>query len=204
MREAIGFGTDFYKITGIEFMGFKDKPPHELNELEKWVWANISIYGSYDFMDPRFDMTNLHRYAPTPSAPPIDKATARRLLDFAEEDQWGRRKRPLSEPALCDVAAHLQEKHAGNDDQPITATVGLDVLGPGGGQWSLVLTDGGLRHYETGLPPAENAIVRVSIDEFALWQELGAPASETLRPFLIDANGTGHELSREVAEALFA
>ena len=204
MREAIGFGTDFYNITGIEFMGFKDKPPHELNELEKWVWANISIYGSYDFMDPQFDMTNLHRYAPNPPAPPIDKATARRLLDFAEEDQWGRRKRPPSAPALCNVAAHLQEKHAIGADQPVTATVGLDVLGPGGGQWSLALTDGRLRHYELGLPSAEKSVLRISVDEFALCQELGAPASETLRSLLHDANGAGEELSREVAEALFA
>ena len=205
MREAIGFGTDFYKITGIEFLGFKDKPPHELNELERWVWANIAIYGSYDFMDPRFDMTNLRRFAPHLPAPALDKATARRLLDYAEEDQWGRRKTPALEPALFDVAALLEEKQTGDSGRSATATVGLDVLGPGGGQWHLAFTEGRLCHYEAGLPPAsEEAILRITVDKFAQWQPLGAAAAESLQSFLHGANGSAADLSHEVAQALFS
>ena len=204
MREAIGFGTDFYKITGIEFLGFKDKPPHELNELEQWVWANISIYGSYDFMDPSFDMTNLRKFAPHLTAPALDKAMARRLLDYAEEDQWGRRKAPPTEPALLDVAALLQEKQTADIDRPTTASVGLDVLGPGGGQWNLTFTDGRLHHYEAGLPSAsEKAILRIPVDKFAQWQQLGDAAAESIQSFLHDSNGSAQDLSREVAEALF-
>ena len=194
----------FYKITGIEFLGFKDKPPHELNELERWVWANISIYGSYDFMDPRFDMTNLRRFAPHLTAPALDKAMARRLLDYAEEDQWGRRKAPQTEPALLDVAALLQEKQTADIDRPTTASVGLDVLGPGGGQWNLAFMDGRLYHFEAGLPPAsEKAILCIPVDKFAQWQQLGDAAAESLQSFLHDSNGSAEDLSREVAEALF-
>jgi nucleoside-diphosphate-sugar epimerase len=204
MREAIGFGTEFYKITGVEFLGFKDKPPHELNELERWVWANISIYGSYDFMDPRFDMTNLRRFAPHLTAPVLDKTTARRLLDYAEEDKWGRRKPPAAEPAPFDVAALLQEKKIGSSGLSTTASVGLDVLGPGGGQWNLAFTDGRLDHYEAGLPSeSEKAILRIPVDTFAQWQRLGIAAAESLQSFLQNSNGSSQDLSREVAEALF-
>lgn len=166
MRDAIGYATDFYGITGIEFLGFKDKPPHELNDLEKWVWANIEIYGAYDFMDPEFDTTNLQQFAPEPYCPKLDQAMARRLMEYAEQDRWGKRK----PPKLIDPAGQLdqwlrqtcQNPEPGPLPTPAAdlTIVGFDVLGPGGGQRQVAMRDRQPVAWNFGLPPDPAAVVQ--------------------------------------------
>lgn len=170
MRDAIHFGTKFYKITGLEFLGFKDNPPHELNDLEDWIWANISIYGSYDFMDPEFDMSNLQKFAPNPPSPKLDWEMAKRLLDFAEEDKWGRRKPVAVEPSTLDVANQLQKRNS-NSTAEATMSLGLDVVGVGGGQWTLSYSPEQLSKVTHGLPVDRDApVLKVSVKQLEAWQ----------------------------------
>jgi hypothetical protein len=207
MREAIGFGTEFYKITGIEFHGFKDKPPHALNELERWIWANISIYGSYDFMDPEFDMTNTQEFAPTPTSPVLDRDRARLLLDYAESDQWGRRKPPPVKPAEFDVAQHLAQRITDSQADNDTEFVALDVLGNGGGQWTLGLRQGQLCSVSIGLPTDLTIpLLQLTVKQFCQWQTGTEDPTGSIQRFLVDApsNGKDRALSRQIAESLFA
>jgi nucleoside-diphosphate-sugar epimerase len=165
MREAIGYATDFYGITGIEFLGFKDKPPHELNDLEKWVWANIEIYGAYDFMDPEFDTTNLQQFAPEPYCPKLDQPMARRLMEYAEEDRWGKRKPPQLITPPWQLDQWLRDTCENPEPGPLPAAgdftiVGYDVLGPGGGQRQVAMRGDQPVAWDYGLPPHSDALIR--------------------------------------------
>jgi nucleoside-diphosphate-sugar epimerase len=151
MREAIHFACRYYRLTGIEFHGFGKKPDHTPNEMERWLWSNISLYGSYDFMDPRFDRTNLETFVSIP-CPKFDWELTLRLLQYAEADRWGKRKPPAIDAAEIEVAELLQnccEPHANGSR---TITVGLRVTGRGGGDWNLSLAGDRLVSYSRGLP----------------------------------------------------
>ncbi len=156
MREAIEYANQFYGLVGVDFRGFKDQPDTPLNDLEKWIWANVSIYGSYDFMDPQFDATNLQRFAPTPACPKLDRETVEQLIRFAEEDRWGKRKpAPLQPSPLCVESFFAQrcQPRSRNENSAAVTIVGLELLGPGGGPWCLELDpQGTLLSYGCGLP----------------------------------------------------
>jgi nucleoside-diphosphate-sugar epimerase len=166
MHDAITFGTKYFNITGIEFCGFGRKPDVELNDLEKWVWAAISIYGAYDFMDPVFDTTNLMKYAPEPKCPKLDWDIAKKLIDYAEEDRWGKRKpTPPTEPTLC-VLSLLKEE---SKKEPVAAIqgddlLGVNVLGPGGGQWQLSIDGDSIAGFAPGFPLSEYQATTATID----------------------------------------
>ena len=172
MRAAIGYATDFYGITGIEFLGFKDKPPHALNELEKWVWANISIYGAYDFMDPEFDATNLREFVPEPYCPPLDAPMARRLLEYAEEDRWGKRKSPELVAVDLDIDRWLRDQVGAANPGAFTSadvtSIGLELTGPQGEQRRLAMRVGQLVGWDYGLPKSSDAmIIHMAVEQFA-------------------------------------
>lgn len=176
MRDAIGYGTDYFNITGIEFRGYGTQPDQPLNELERWVWSNISIYGSYDFMDPQFDTTNLMKYAPEPRCPKIDEPTAKKLIDYAEEDRWGRRKPTLPEPAPLCVLTTLTEncKQAPASVVESQELLGVNILGPGGGPWQLAIDGDEIVDFAPGLPLVHSAAPTVAIDIEELAAGIGA------------------------------
>lgn len=165
MREIISVAAEYYKLTGIEFLGYKTKPDFVLSELERRLWANVSIYGAYDFMDPTFDTTNLQRFAPTPVSPRIDHDLAIRLIDYAQKDRWGKRPAPeMIEPEIRAEALlrglidwEVVDQDGGSETEAADAIVGLNVLGPGGGAFRLEFRDGILVRMEEGLPPHADA-----------------------------------------------
>jgi nucleoside-diphosphate-sugar epimerase len=153
MREAIQFASDFYGITGVEFCGFGTQPDTPLNELERWLWSNVSIYGSYDFMDPPFDTTNLQRFAPHPPCPRLDKTLAERLIRFAEADRWGKRKRARAEVPRTAMHELLTSTLLRRDPSDVPGeVVGLDLLGPGGAPWQVELVEDRITSVRPGLP----------------------------------------------------
>lgn len=193
MREAIDYANEFYGLAGVDFRGFKDQPDSPLNDMEKWLWANVSIYGSYDFMDPHFDATNLKRFAPTPVCPKLDRETVRRLIQFAEEDRWGKRKPDPIQPAALCVESYFAQRcplqSTGIRTAPVTS-VGLELLGPGGGPWCLELdSDGILLSYARGLPDATaSPIVALPIDLLKLLDDDRLEAADKLERLLNDFN----------------
>ncbi len=173
MRDAIEYASEFYSITGVEFRGYGTQPDEPLNELERWLWSNVSIYGSYDFMDPEFDSANLQAFAGDIPCPKIDSQNARRLMEYAEQDRWGKRRQPApSEAPLCvesHLAACVEMAPSDDSDRMDSQLVGLDVRGPGGGQWTLELMHGQLAGFSLGLPLAVlgAATLSISVDDLA-------------------------------------
>ncbi|MEM7312606.1 MAG: SDR family oxidoreductase [Planctomycetota bacterium] len=197
MKDAIDYASDYYKLTGIEFHGFGTNPPHTLNEMERWLWNSISIYGSYDFMDPQFDTTNLLKFAGDIHCPKLTKEMAFLLMDYAEEDKWGKRKRPAVIDAKIDVQSHLSSITAVATDQP-TSTIAIDVLGPGGSPWTVRMGRDGITAYERGLSPEAAATLSISSEELAELQGQGSAAASALESRL-----AGEEVDvTRLAEAL--
>ncbi|HEY6565340.1 MAG TPA: SDR family oxidoreductase [Pirellulaceae bacterium] len=171
MRSVIDYAARFYGITGIEFHGYGDNPSFKLNELERWIWSNVKIYGSYDFMDPSFDMSNLNRYAPEPPSPVIDYAMAERFMRYADQDRWGKRKPPPLERPPIEAASYLreiQEAAPSWDSSSTITTLGLEVVGPGGGPFQLHLRNDHLADFDLGLPATGEADSIVTIDSRGL------------------------------------
>ncbi len=163
MREAIEYANDFYDVVGIDFNGSKDQPETPLSELEKWLWANIAIYGSYDFMDPTFDCSNLKQFITGPACPKLDKESVQQLIQYAEDDRWGKRKpEPMLPVPLC-VETFFAERslpaEPSGENSSEHTWIGLDLLGPGGGPWLLELDQRGIVSFQRGLPSAKNAPV---------------------------------------------
>ncbi len=168
MREAINYASDHYGLTGIEFRGFGTKPDTPLNEMERWLWSNISIYGSYDFMDPQFDRTNLDHFAPIP-CPKLDRTLALRLMKYAEEDRWGKRKPPKLDAAELDVPALLASCCDPHSPAVEPHIIGLQVTGSGGGDWTLQLDKDRLVDVARGLPAPDGSapVFRVACVDLA-------------------------------------
>ena len=179
MRQAIEYATKFYNITGIKFEGFGMRAPEvPLNELERWLWANISIYGSYDFMDPDFDWANLKECCPEPACPPIDEELAMRLIQFAEDDLWGKRKQPELEAAPMDLHGLLQDRVQGGLNGKERRAVGLEVLGCGGGPWTLEISGNDLVGFQPGLSVSQEEVVTISSESLSSQVSGGAARLE--------------------------
>jgi thioester reductase-like protein len=198
-RDAIEFASRFYGLTGIEFGGYGHTPDRPLNDLEKWIWANISIYGDYDFTDPEFDCTNLKKFAPRPACPKIDYAIAERLLEYAENDRWGKRKpTPIDPPLLC-VESFLKGFVQNAVSEAEAITIGLEALGPGGGPWTLTISETSLTRFETGLPLVEldAPVVQIPMASLQAIQDTPTNAADILARTANTNNGADAEADRE-------
>ncbi len=200
MKDAISYASEYYGLTGIEFRGFGRKPDHPLNEMERWLWSNISIYGSYDFMDPQFDTSNLHKYAPV-DCPKLDRQMAFLLMQYAEDDRWGKRKRPMPVSADMCVPAHSENlRLISATDEGTVYTVGLNIVGPGGGPWTIRLCDDQITDFEPGLPLDAAGVLTTTCAELAQLQGQGLAAAEQIQAQLKSANS--EQLSHLLAAAL--
>ncbi len=201
MREAISYASDHYGLTGIEFRGFGTKPDTPLNEMERWLWSNISIYGSYDFMDPQFDRTNLDKFAPIP-CPKLDRKLALKLMKYAEDDRWGKRKPPKLELPELDISALLASCCDAQSPTKGPEIVGLQVTGCGGGDWTLHLDKDRLTHVVRGLPsPDRSAVVfRLACADLA---RIHMHSENPVNDFTaICGNQLGKQLAANLARAL--
>ena len=165
MKDAIDYASKYYGLTGIEFRGTGQRPEEPLSEMERRLWSAISIYGSYDFMDPRFDTTNLLELAGDIACPKMDYEMASRLMDYAEEDRWGKRKRPALLPAPFSLEQELEKitSKSATDEEP--TSIGLDILGVGGGQWTVSIVGDNLVGFRKGLSSTLSGTVSVNAGE---------------------------------------
>ncbi len=203
MREAISYATEYYGLTGIEFRGFGQQPDHPLNEMERWLWSNISIYGSYDFMDPQFDTTNLVKFVAEPACPKLDREMALKLIKYAEEDRWGKRKAPPAVSPAFDIQEYLHSLvgvASGNETVPF----GLEISGPGGGPWTVEIAEGQIVGVARGLPDPnqDSVILKTDCDQLASLRGRGSAAGPELMPHL--AGDVDSETAVQLAEAILA
>ena len=128
----------------------------------------IEIYRAYWRDDPRFDDANRAAAAPL-DCPEMDAAMLSRLARFAIQGNFGRAR---SRKVRSDFDLHQHVHRLLHHREQLAANVvgnhclGLDVRGPGGGQWKLLLSNGRLTDAENGLSQQCSAVFKLDAPTF--------------------------------------
>ena len=176
-KEMVEAGYKYFNSYGVEFLGPDANATGNAGDMDKTLYENKAIYQSYESTDPTFDTTNTDRFTEDLPCPKIDEAMLHRFWKYGEEDRWGKRRQPKAVVPFW-VGRQLDSAVTGSrtsngssrtDRLEMPLTVGLDVLGPGGGQWQVLLRGDRLEDVERGLPSNAVALLRISTDN---WQRL--------------------------------
>lgn len=197
-REFLECAMKYYHSTGVEFVGPKKFSDEQLNEFERAAYANMTTYESYDTTDPIFDRTNLLKFTADLPDPQLDEPMLYRFIRYGEQDRWGKRREPpvkkefwvgkYLQQAVWESESYLSDDFAGRE---MGRWVGLEILGPGGGQWSLQLAGDSAICLETGIFTECSTVVRLTLDDFSLALQ-GVQALRQLREAKrIECQGNG-------------
>ena len=162
-RQFIDACCEYFNSGGVEFVG-PDQPLDAKSKFAQLFFENARVYEAYLTSDPIYDKSNVEKYAGHLQCPVIDAAMIGRFIKFGEDNRWGK-KRLVSPKASVWFGQQLDRLSAittrifanlpnvdltgGGEDR---IEVGLNVLGRGGGQWTLVQNDSGEFSCRVGLP----------------------------------------------------
>jgi thioester reductase-like protein len=141
--------------------------------LEEMVLERFRDYWAYLHNSLVFDCRNTREALPGLPPPPFDRDLAARLLAFARADGWGRgRPTPQMVAARVDCARYVEHffprraRASALGRVPLDLTVGLEVRGAGGGQWTCRWGGGELLEVRPGLLPGAAVSYRTDVDTF--------------------------------------
>ena len=158
-RMFIDACCEYFNSGGVEYMGEGDRVGE--SGFAKMFFQNARIYQDYETSDPHFDKTNLNKFAGHLECPLIDSETIKRFITFGESDKWGRSRQedPVVKAwfgdqfdrmsALLERLFHVDTCDTAKPNSMVE--IGVNVLGPGGGQWTLSGFRGGEFHCLPGL-----------------------------------------------------
>ncbi|MEQ9407833.1 MAG: SDR family oxidoreductase [Fuerstiella sp.] len=206
--DMIRWCGEYFKSTGVEFCGHDFTPEEtsrEENEdqwmFERLVRDNMGTYEPYERTDNVFDMTNMKRFAGDIVCPEIDRTVIHRYLDFGNQDRWGKsRPKPLDNT----VRAEDLLTPAGTSKTAEGAfTVGMDVVGPGGGQFTIQGTADGITGISRGLPNSDTPLLRLTTEDLVRVCEQPEEVADRVVSMLerVDA-GQSDSLATRLAAAL--
>ena len=167
-RELIEFCYEYYNSGGVEFGGAGSERTAD-SEFAQKLFENTSIYASYETSEPIFDKRNMDRFAGHLVCPPIDKEMIFKFIEFGRNNNWGRGKTPAPkvgrwiEAHLTEIALAAQKTMGalGLNSSSHLFVMGLDIHGPGGGQWQLKSLDGRFE-VSLGLPDESCPVLKLS------------------------------------------
>jgi thioester reductase-like protein len=167
-KQIVDYCYDYFDSDGVEFAG-QHAENESTNEFAQTFFDNVDIYSPYETSDPTFSKTNVEQFAGHLPCPSIDREMIFKFLDFGNQNNWGKKRRSKIkvprwvESHLTEVALATQKTmfalNLRNPTKPMH--FGLDVLGPGGGQWQLSYESGGIE-ITPGLPDESNPILKLS------------------------------------------
>jgi len=133
--------------------------------VEAHVMDNMQVYDAYFRDDPQFDSTNTRRAFPVP-CPHVDRDMLIRLGRWAIERNFTVRERA---PRIdFDAHQHLELLAASDlHDAADGEWIALQVLGPGGGEWTIGLVQGQPVCAERGLDERARGWCRIESDLLA-------------------------------------
>lgn len=167
-REVVESCCEYFNSRGVEFVG-TDAGRETEDEFTRTLLDNISIYASYETSDPHFDKSNVNKFAGHLVCPAIDRPMILRFLDFGKRNNWGK-VRPQQprvarwiESHLTEIALAAQKTMGvlGMGSATKLFKIGLDIHGPGGGQWQLATIDG-VFEVTPGLPDESCPVLKLN------------------------------------------
>ncbi len=167
-RQLIDAGYSFYNSTGVEYIGYVPIDPATYNELEAASLPGLAMYNNYESTDPTFDCTNLKRFAGDMPCPAIDERMLHTYIRYGEADRWGKRR--FEAPVLdWNAADYFRDFPAANDHakDAYDKRLAIDLVGPGGGQWTLSLSPDASLVCSPGLHSNADSLLRMSALEFS-------------------------------------
>lgn len=187
-RDVNDAGDSFFNSTGVEYVGQNPIDPSTYNSFEAEILPAFSMYESYGTTDPEFDYGNLNEFAPHLPCPKIDLPMLHRYIRFGESDQWGKRRlpRPKFDSFARDYFARVtrRARRFTEFDRPLVA---VDLVGPGGGQWTLGLNSLGDLMVVDGLVADTDSMLRMCVADFKNLIAVG--------DFMRSANYGSHDLA---------
>lgn len=180
-NQLVQYCYDYFGSTGVTFCGPQSHDRDADNEFANKVFDAIKIYEDYETTDPDFDCTNLQKYAGHLDCPDLTRSVIHRYLDFGESDRWGRKKRPAAEWPLCgreliqrlaDEVLDLMDdlkKNSGAKSSRRTFRCTFDLLGPGGGAWSIHVDEMGNAHVVPGHLADVDMTLQMNVQRLHQW-----------------------------------
>ena len=185
IRQIIDYTSSYLNSGGVEFCG--PQKPEEFNETENVVYDGKGLYEAYEQTDPVFATKNLARFVPELPCPVIDEQMLHRFLAFGDADRWGKRKRPVPqvEAWVGDVLGQLDAEAlvalaravAGGPAVSPPSAIGLEIVGPGGGSWTIRRTANAEARLEAGIQSGAQVFSCSAEELFAKVHGACAPAA---------------------------
>ena len=174
--------------------------------LEETFRQQMVVYREYWQDDPQFDLSNTKLAAPHLPCPDMNDEVMMRLAEFAIRSGFGRpRPRPIR-PEF-DVREHLDVLLQARIRLPGSANgstrLGLEVLGPGGGQWELMLEDSCAVAAREGVSPRCSATFRLNSGTYRRLAARQLSVAQAVEAGHVDIEGNGME-PRQLAAVLQA
>ncbi|MCG8449563.1 MAG: SDR family oxidoreductase [Pirellulales bacterium] len=171
-RQMIEAGYTYFNSRGVKFVGPSIPAERPAGSMGQDAFESSVMYREYEASDPEFDTSNLQKYAGHLPCPDIDEPMLHRFMKYGEEDRWGKRRMPKAHVPFC-VGSYLERLEAGQNrvalanGSALEQTLGLDVTGPGGGQWTLTFIDGQLVGLDDGIRSDCSTQLKISSTQFA-------------------------------------
>lgn len=213
-RQIIEAGYKYFNSRGVEFIGPHRTSDAPISDMDQQAHQNMTMYSPYETSDPAFDLSNLHQYAGEIPCPIIDTEMLHQFWRYGEQDRWGKRR-----PPAPNIDFHVEEALAKRVSRPVvkqqtkpaqangheSLTVGLNVLGPGGGQWRLALRETQISNMLPGLP-SHGPILTLRSDILASAFSDTSSQNGKLKSLVADAgNGSLDEATTQIiANSLFS
>jgi hypothetical protein len=153
----------------IHRLGAEAKYTPAFEELVVTLIQQMETYRAYWRDDPEFDASHTHEAAPHLECPDVDLQMLLRTARYALKSNFGWPRSPSLRPEF-DVHSHLSSQlpvgfQTGcNPGQ--TQLIGVQVNGPGGGQWTLVVDGGQPVAAQFGLADNRHALMSMNSKTF--------------------------------------
>ncbi len=165
-RQVIEYGYEYYGSEGVVFAGSGASRDAD-SEFAAKYFENAGMYEDYETSDPLFDKSSLVDVAGHLKCPPVDRDMVFRFIDFGAADRWGKRKpKPPEVPFWgADQLQAMLDEVESLEGLPEGLAIGIDLHGPGGGQWQISQDDFGNFQLLDGLPANETATIAIGETE---------------------------------------
>jgi nucleoside-diphosphate-sugar epimerase len=161
----------------------------------------MEVYRTYWRDDPCFDDAQRAAAAPF-DCPEMDEAMLLKLAKYAIHNEFGKRRERPIRPEF-DVHEHMHG--LSGHHRPLVQhlvgnhCLGLDVRGPAGGQWKLLLRDGRLIGVEDGIGPQCSAVFGLESPTFRALRSRRLAVADALRSGRVVIHGNGLDLAHLAA-----